>query len=235
MAFLEVDKVSSGYGDMEVLHNVSIHLHSDETVTIIGPNGAGKSTLLKTIMGYLIPTQGHISLNQRDVTSLRPDEKVRQGIGYVPQLDNVFPSLTISETLEMGGFTESSEQVKKRTQDAYQLFPILAEKKYQKAATMSGGQKQMLALARALMTDPSCLMLDEPSAGLAPNAARTVFDKIAQIHQLGTAILIVEQDAYQSLKISDRCYVLVAGCNEHEGLADTILRDEEIKEAYLGG
>jgi len=235
MKILEVKDVYSGYGDTEVLHGVSIHLNEGEVITIIGPNGAGKSTLLKTIMGYLTPTQGKVLFRDEDVTKLRPDEKVRKGIGYVPQLENVFASLSVEENLEMGGYIEDKRQVVERIEAAYGLFPVLRERRGQRVRTMSGGQRQMLAMARALMTEPSLLLLDEPSAGLSPKVSATVFDTIKEIHQRGKAIIIVEQDAYQSLGISNRGYVLAMGQNEYEDEAHKILDSRKIREAYLGG
>jgi ABC-type branched-subunit amino acid transport system ATPase component len=235
MKILQVRDVYSGYGDTEVLHGVSMHLNEGEIVTIIGPNGAGKSTLLKTIMGYLRPTQGKILFRDEDVTGLRPDEKVRRGIGYVPQLENVFPSLTVEENLEMGGYIEDKRHLVERIEGAYELFPVLRERRGQKVRTMSGGQRQMLAMARALMTEPSLLLLDEPSAGLSPKVSATVFERIREIHQGGKAIIIVEQDAYQSLGISNRGYVLAMGQNEYEDEAHKILDSRKIREAYLGG
>jgi ABC-type branched-subunit amino acid transport system ATPase component len=235
MKILQVRDVYSGYGDTEVLHGVSMHLNEGEIVTIIGPNGAGKSTLLKTIMGYLRPTQGKILFRDEDVTGLRPDEKVRKGIGYVPQLENVFPSLTVEENLEMGGYIEDKRHLVERIEGAYELFPVLRERRDQKVRTMSGGQRQMLAMARALMTEPSLLLLDEPSAGLSPKVSATVFERIREIHQRGKAIIIVEQDAYQSLGISNRGYVLAMGQNEYEDEAHKILDSRKIREAYLGG
>lgn len=231
---LEVDGIVSGYGDMEILHGVSLRVDKKEIVTIIGPNGAGKSTLLKTIMGYLTPATGKIIFRGEDVTNLRPDKKIMKGIGYVPQLANVFPSLTVQENLEMGGYTKDGDEVKEQIQKIYDLFPILTERRKQKVRTMSGGERQMLATGRALMTEPSLLLLDEPSAALAPKAADLVFDKIQKIHQQGTAIIIVEQDAYRSLEISNRGYVLSMGQNEFEGSANEILSNEEIRKAYLG-
>jgi ABC-type branched-subunit amino acid transport system ATPase component len=227
--------ICSGYGDTEILHRVSIHLKKGEIITIIGPNGAGKSTLLKTLMGYLTPFHGKIFLYDEDVTRLRPDEMVRKGIGYVPQLDNVFPSLTVEENLEMGGYTEDKRRVSARIEEAYELFPILKERRCQRVRTMSGGQRQMLAMARALMAEPSVLLLDEPSAGLSPKVSAMVFEKIKEIHQADKAIVIVEQDAYQSLGISNRGYVLVMGRNEYEDEAHKILGSQRIREAYLGG
>jgi ABC-type branched-subunit amino acid transport system ATPase component len=235
MKTLEVKDVYSGYGDTEILHGVSMYLKEGEIVTIIGPNGAGKSTLLKTIMGYLQPGKGRILFRDEDVTNLRPDKKVQKGIGYVPQLENVFPSLTVEENLEMGGYIEDKRHVIERIEEAYELFPVLRERSRQRVRTMSGGQRQMLAMARALMTEPSLLLLDEPSAGLSPKVSAMVFEKIKEIHQAGKAIIIVEQDAYQSLGISNRGYVLAMGQNEYEDEAHKILDSQRIREAYLGG
>jgi ABC-type branched-subunit amino acid transport system ATPase component len=235
MKILEVKDVYSGYGDTEVLHGVSIYLNEGEIVTIIGPNGAGKSTLLKTIMGYLRPTRGRILFRDEDVTVLRPDEKVRKGIGYVPQLENVFPSLTVEENLEMGGYIEDKRRLPERIEGAYELFPVLKERRGQRVRTMSGGQRQMLAMARALMTEPSLLLLDEPSAGLSPKVSAAVFEMIKEIHRREKTIIIVEQDAYQSLGISNRGYVLAMGQKEYEDEAHKILDSRKIREAYLGG
>lgn len=232
---LAIKDVFSGYGGFEVLHGISMEVKVNEIVTIIGPNGAGKSTLLKTIMGYLTPTDGHIFLQGENVIHLRPDEKVEKGIGYVPQLNNVFPNLTIEENLEMGGYTIKRREVEQKIQEIYALFPVLGEKRDHKVATMSGGQRQMLAMGRALMTEPKVLLLDEPSAGLAPKVSESVFDDIVKIHKRGTAIVIVEQDAHQSLGISDRGYVLAMGQNEFEDEADKILENRKIRETYLGG
>jgi ABC-type branched-subunit amino acid transport system ATPase component len=235
MKILEVKDVYSGYGETEVLHGVSIYLNEGEIVTIIGPNGAGKSTLLKTIMGYLPPTRGRILFRDEDVTVLRPDEKVRKGIGYVPQLENVFPSLTVEENLEMGGYIEDKRRLPERIEGAYELFPVLKERRGQRVRTMSGGQRQMLAMARALMTEPSLLLLDEPSAGLSPKVSAAVFEMIKEIHRREKTIIIVEQDAYQSLGISNRGYVLAMGQKEYEDEAHKILDSRKIREAYLGG
>lgn len=219
-----------------ILHGISIYLEKQEAITIIGPNGAGKSTLIKAVMGYLPIFKGEIYWKDEDITHLKPHEKVKKGFGYVPQLGNVFPSLTVRENLEMGGFLQGKEAIKERIEKAFQLFPFLAERLNQKAGTLSGGQRQMLAMSRALMTDPDLLMLDEPSAGLSPKASEEVFSTISDIHKkMGRTIVMIEQDAYQSLSISDRCYVLVMGQNEFEDKADRILSNEKIKTAYLGG
>jgi len=236
MKILEANNIIAGYGKSEILHGVSISLGEGESITIIGPNGAGKSTLLKAIMGYITIFAGDISWKGEDITQLKPHEKVIRGFGYVPQLGNVFPSLTVRENLEMGGFIQTKEMVKGRMEKSFQLFPILAERLKQKAGTLSGGERQLLGMARALMSEPEILMLDEPSAGLSPKMAEEVFLTILDIHKkLGSAILIIEQDAYQSLSISDRGYVLVMGRNEFEDSADKILSNQKIREAYLGG
>ena len=236
MKILEANNIVAGYGKSEILHGVSVYLENEEAITIIGPNGAGKSTLLKAIMGYIPIFKGDICWKGDNVTNLKPHEKVIRGFGYVPQLGNVFPSLTVRENLEMGGFLQSKEVIRERMERAFQLFPILAERLKQKAGTLSGGERQMLAMGRALMSDPEVLMLDEPSAGLSPRMAKEVFFTITDIHKkLGRAIVIIEQDAYQSLSISDRGYVLVMGQNEFEDRADKILSNQKIREAYLGG
>ena len=235
MPLLEAENVVSGYGRTDVLHGVSISVERDEIVTIIGPNGAGKSTLFKTIMGYLIPSSGKIIFSEEDVTHLKPNHKVKKGIAYVPQLDNTFLSLTVRENLEMGGFSKDSEALKQGIETAYGTFPILSERRNQRARTLSGGQRQMLAMSMALMTEPDLLLLDEPSAGLSPKISDEVFNQIMSLHQKGIGVLIIEQDAYRSLNISDRGYVLALGQNHFDGSADTILNDPQIKEAFLGG
>lgn len=235
MALLEVSNIISGYGSTDVLHGVSMYVDQNEIVTIIGPNGAGKSTLFKTIMGYLIPRVGNIVFSGKDVTKLEPNKKVERGIAYIPQLENTFPSLTVQENLEMGGHSKNKEAVKKGIEHAYSIFPILKEKKNQRARTLSGGQRQMLAMSMALMTEPNLLLLDEPSAGLAPKITEEVFNQIKKLHKQGIGILIIEQDAYRSLSISNRGYVLAMGQNYFDGSADTILHDEQIREAFLGG
>jgi len=235
MPLLEVKNVVSGYGRTDVLHGVSISVARDEIVTIIGPNGAGKSTLFKTIMGYLIPRSGKVIFSEEDLTQLKPNHKVEKGIAYVPQLDNTFLSLTIRENLEMGGFSKDSQALKQGIETAYGTFPILSDRRNQRARTLSGGQRQMLAMSMALMTEPDLLLLDEPSAGLSPKISDEVFNQIMNLHQKGIGVLIIEQDAHRSLSISDRGYVLAMGQNHFDGSADTILNDPQIKQAFLGG
>jgi len=236
MKTLEANNIFSGYGKSEILHGISVCIEKGEAITIIGPNGAGKSTLLKAIMGYIPIFKGEIYWKGENITHLEPHEKVSKGFGYVPQLGNVFPSLTVKENLEMGGFIQDKEMIEEKMDKSFQLFPILADRLKQKAGTLSGGQRQMLGMARALMTDPELLILDEPSAGLSPKVSEELFSTIAEIHNnIDSAIIMIEQDAYQSLSISDRGYVLVMGQNEFEDSADKILSNEKIREAYLGG
>lgn len=234
MAILEINGIYAGYGDNEILHDISTTVADNEVVTIIGPNGAGKSTLLKAIMGYVIPRQGSVRLRGEDVTALAPNQRIRKGIAYVPQLANVFPSLTVEENLRMGGYTLPKALARERAEAQYARFPRLAERRRQRVKTMSGGERQMLAMARALMTEPDLLLLDEPSAALSPKLAEQVFEKVQDIHAQGQAVLIVEQNAESSLRISDRCMVLVDGKNAFDDRADRVLSDTKIREAYLG-
>jgi ABC-type branched-subunit amino acid transport system ATPase component len=234
MALIEVENIYAGYDGTEVLHGISIHVDDREVVTIIGPNGAGKSTLLKAIMGYVVPHTGRVRFNDEDITALRPDQRVDHGLAYVPQLENVFPSLTVEENLKMGGYLVRRERVKAKIEELYTRFPRLAERKNQRVRTMSGGERQMLALARALMTDPRLMLLDEPSAALSPRMAGEVFDQVVEIQAQGKAVIIVEQEAQRSLEVSERCYVLVDGRNAFEDRAEEILRNEKIRDAYLG-
>jgi len=219
---------------MEVLHEVSVELDTGEIVTIIGPNGAGKSTLMKTIFGLLKPTGGKILFDGKNITGLPPDRIVRLGMAYVPQVENVFPSLTAQENLEMGAFILTGN-FSDRIDDIYGLFPLLKERKRQRAGKMSGGERQMVAMGRALMLNPKLILLDEPSAALAPNLAAMIFDRITAINQTGVAILIVEQNAKESLKLSDRGYVLASGRKRFEDTGKNLLTNEEIGELYLGG
>jgi ABC-type branched-subunit amino acid transport system ATPase component len=232
---LEVDTLHTGYGATVIIHGISIHVQQNEIVTIIGPNGSGKSTLLKAIMGYLKIYDGRIHFKEKDITSLRTVDRTRMGMAYIPQLENVFPSLTVEETLEMGGYRLGKKELKKEVNSMLGLFPVLRDKRNMKVATMSGGQRQMLAMARALMVRPTLILLDEPSAGLSPKISEQVFEKISEIAATGTSMIIVEQDAEQSLAISDRGYVLAMGEVAFEGSAETILKHEKIREAYLGG
>jgi ABC-type branched-subunit amino acid transport system ATPase component len=234
MSLLEVSGVVAGYGETEILHGVSIVIEKGQIVTIIGPNGSGKSTLLKTIFGLLQPKKGRVRFRKEDITGIAPEVVVRKGLSYVPQSSNVFPSLSINENLEMGAFVRTDD-FRQRLEEVYDLFPDLAERRKDRAGTLSGGQRQMLALARALMLDPVLLLLDEPSAGLAPNLVNSVFEKILGINSAGVAILLVEQNAREALGLSSWGYVLASGQNQLEDRGENLLKNPEIVKLYLGG
>ena len=234
MIILEAIDVTAGYSEINILHDVAIRVDSNQIVSVIGPNGAGKSTLLKTIFGLLKPKQGNILLKEIDITGLKPDKIARRGISYVPQVDNVFPSLTIQENLEMGAFIRRDDY-SQRIEEIYDLFPVLGERRKQKAGQLSGGQRQMVAMGRALMLDPQLLLLDEPSAGLAPNLVEIIFDKIKEINATGVAIIIVEQNAGEALKMADHGYVLAMGRNVLDDSGQALLASEEVGRLYLGG
>lgn len=233
MRVLEVEDVYSGYGETEILHGISVYVAPGEIATIIGPNGSGKSTLMKTIFGLLLPTQGKVALDNEDITGLRPDRIVRKGMCYVPQSDNVFPSLTVLENLEMGAFIRDDDYSGSIT-DVFARFPVLEERKSQRAGSLSGGEQQMLAMGKALMLNPKVLLLDEPSAGLAPRMVEEILQKIVEIKHSGVAILMVEQNAKEGLRLSDRGYVLAMGKKrfEDEGLA--LLNNPDVGRLYLG-
>lgn len=234
MPLLEAREVVSGYGTAEIVHGVSLDVGKDEIVCIIGPNGAGKSTVMKAVFGLIEVWSGTVRLDGEDITNRPPEEMPRLGVGYVPQTENVFPNLSVRENLEMGAYV-LDEVPKERLEEVYDLFPVLRERSEQRAGNMSGGQQQMLAMGRALMTDPSLLLVDEPSAGLAPELVDEVFDKIEGVNEAGTAVLMVEQNAREALRRSDRGYVLEAGENRFEGTGEELLENEEVEELYLGG
>lgn len=231
---LTVDGVTTGYGEMEVLRNVSLTVGEGEIVSIIGPNGAGKSTAMKVVFGLLRPWQGAIRFQGEEIGGLLPDQIVRKGMCYVPQVDNVFPSLTVEENLEMGAFVLSTP-LKERKERVFALFPRLAERRRQRAGKMSGGERQMVAMGRALMLDPKLLLLDEPSAGLAPFLVDMIFERVTDINRMGVAILMVEQNARKSLALAHRAYVLANGQNRIDGPGETLLKDPEVGRLYLGG
>ena len=234
MALLDVRHTSSGYGEMSILHDVSIRVEPGEAVTLIGPNGAGKSTLLKTIFGLLTPTAGRLLFDGTDITAMTPPLLVRRGLSYVPQVDNVFPSLTVQENLEMGAFVRQNGFAE-RLEGMFTFFPTLRLKRKQRVGTLSGGERQMVAMGRALMLDPRLLLLDEPSAGLSPRLVSMVFEKMAEINQTGVALLIVEQNAREALRLSHRGYVMASGQIRLEGEGGQLLQDEEVGRLYLGG
>jgi len=231
---LEIDGVDSGYGDVQVLNGVDVHVGPEEMICLVGPNGAGKSTVLKTAFGLLTPWEGSIRLNDEEIGGMAPEEIVREGVGYVPQTQNVFSGLTIDDNLRMGGVARP-EGLEGVLETLYERFPLLQEKRTAKARTLSGGQRQVLAFARALVMEPDVLLVDEPSAGLAPNTAADVFDRVERVNEFGTAVVMVEQNARAGLNISDRGYVLDQGRVAYEGEAGALMDDPEVSELYLGG
>jgi branched-chain amino acid transport system ATP-binding protein len=234
MIILKIENVTAGYTEVDILHDVSVKVESGEIVSIIGPNGAGKSTLLKTIFGILNPSHGSVTLKGEDITGLKPNRVVKKGISYVPQVENVFPSMTIQENLEMGAFIRDDDY-SNRLNEVYNLFPILRERKKQKVGHLSGGQRQMVAMGRALMLDPQVLLLDEPSAGLAPILVGDIFEKIIEINTTGVSIIIVEQNAREALKMAHHGYVLAMGRNVLDDKGEALLANEEVGRLYLGG
>lgn len=234
MSLLAADTLIAGYGPVDILHGVSLRVEPGEFVTVIGPNGSGKSTLLKAIFGLVTPRSGKVTFDGQDITGWPAERLPRRGLGYVPQAANVFAALTVAENLEMGAFIRKTGAAG-RLKEMYELFPDLAEHRRRRAGNLSGGQRQMLALARALMLDPKLLLLDEPSAGLSPAIMATVFDRIKRIQEQGVAAVIVEQNAREALSISQRAYVLADGGNRLENTAAELLQDPEIVRLYLGG
>jgi ABC-type branched-subunit amino acid transport system ATPase component len=234
VSVLTVEGVSAGYEQMEILHDVSIEVRAGEIVTLIGPNGAGKSTLMKTVFGLLRPRRGAIRFEDTDITGLAPSALVRRGISYVPQVENVFPSLTVEENLEMGAVVRDDD-VRPRLDEVLGLFPTLRAKRRLKAGGLSGGERQMVAMGRALMLDPRMLLLDEPSAGLSPVLVDTVFEKIETINRAGVAILLVEQSAREALRRSHRGYLLAGGQVRLEGPGPALLENPDVARLYLGG
>lgn len=231
---LELEGVDSGYGEVQVLFDLAMHLEREEILCLIGPNGAGKSTVLKTVFGMLTPWTGSVRYHGEDIGGMAPEDIVREGIGYVPQTDNVFGSLTIEENLRMGGVARNDD-LEPVLETLYDRFPLLEEKRGEKARNLSGGQRQILALARALVMEPDVLLIDEPSAGLAPNTADDVFAEVQTVNDMGTAIMMVEQNAVKGLGISDRGCVLDQGAVRFEDRAEELLDNDEVVELYLGG
>jgi len=233
-ALLEVDALESGYGDALVLRGVSLRAGSDEIVSLIGPNGAGKSTLLKTIYGLVPARAGSIRLLGHEITRMRADRLTRAGVNFVPQVDNVFPSLSVAENLKGSVLPMPRADRGEAIAEVEALFPIVKERARQRAGTLSGGQRKLVALARAVVTRPSLLLLDEPSAGLAPTAVSEVFEKLREIASLGIGIVMVEQNARRALALSHRGYVLDMGRNAFEGSGSELLADPDVVALYLG-
>jgi branched-chain amino acid transport system ATP-binding protein len=233
---LEIRQLEAGYGKVPILHGVSLAVYPGEAVCLIGPNGAGKSTVLKAAIGLLRPTAGEIRFGGESVGGMRPDQLVRRGIGYVPQGRIVFKEMSVRENLEMGAFTVSDKARVRRTLDlVFGLFPRLAERPGQAAGTLSGGEQQMLAMARALMAEPRLVLLDEPSLGLAPRFVELVFAKLLELKATGLTLLLVEQNAVKALGVCDRGYVLELGRNRFTGTGAALLADERVRRLYLGG
>ena len=233
---LRAEAMTAGYGKMAILHGVSLIIAPGELVAVIGPNGAGKSTAFKVIVGFLKPTEGRVLFDGDDITGLRPDQVLRRGLAYVPQGRIVFPQMTVLENLEMGGYIERNPaRIRAALERVYSLFPILAERRYQKAGTMSGGEQQMVAIGRALMTIPKLVLLDEPSLGLSPKYVALIFEKLVEMKRSGYTLMLVEQNAAKALSVADRGYVLELGRNRIEGSGQSLLDDPEVKRLYLGG
>jgi branched-chain amino acid transport system ATP-binding protein len=233
-ALLSVQSLDAGYGDLQILTDVDMFVSDEEYVTIVGPNGAGKSTVMKSIFGLTNVMDGVIDFDGDDLAGLDPEDIIHYGLGYVPQNENVFAGLTVRENLEMGAYI-LDDLPEDRLESVFDRFPILRERDQQKAGTLSGGQRQMLAMGRALMLDPDLLMLDEPSAGLAPDLVDEMFDRIDDVNDAGTSVLMVEQNAKEALRRCDRGYVLSQGENRYEGPGDELLHDEEVRRQFLGG
>ena len=223
-----------GYGETTILNKCSISVKEGEITVIVGPNGAGKSTAMKAIFGMLNLREGNVFFDNEDITYLSPQDRVKKGMGFVPQTNNVFTSMTVLENLEIGGFT-SLDKMKSNIEEIFNLFPILAEKQNQIVGELSGGQRQQVAVGRALMTNPKLLMLDEPTAGVSPIVVKELFEKIINIAKAGIAILMVEQNAKQALEISDNGFVLVQGENKFTDKGSTLLANKEVRKAFLGG
>ena len=234
MRYLVGEAMTGGYGDADILHDCTIGVDEGEIAVVVGPNGAGKSTAMKAVFGMLGLRSGRVLMNGEDITALKPQERVRKGMGFVPQTNNVFPSLTVLENLEMGAFVRADDVADTLSQ-VLELFPVLKEKAAQPAGELSGGQRQQVAVGRALMTQPKVLMLDEPTAGVSPIVMDELFDRIIEVARTGIAILMVEQNAKQALHIADKGFVLVQGRNRYTDTGQALLADNNVRKAFLGG
>ena len=234
MSFLAGEKMTGGYGGADILHGCEIAVEKGEIAVIVGPNGAGKSTAMKAMFGMLKLRHGRVTLDGADITALSPQDRVRAGMGFVPQSNNVFTTMTVQENLEMGAYIREDDFAGTMEQ-IFDLFPVLKEKRRQPAGELSGGQRQQVAVGRALMTKPSVLMLDEPTAGVSPIVMDELFDRIIDVAATGIAILMVEQNARQALNIADRGYVLVQGRNRFTDTGEALLANAEVRASFLGG
>ena len=234
MSFLSATGMTGGYGGADILTDCELRVERGEVAVVVGPNGAGKSTAMKAVFGMLNLREGSVVFDGEDITSMAPQERVRHGMGFVPQNRNVFVSLTVEENLEMGAFIRDDD-ISESKEQVFSLFPILAEKRNQPAGELSGGQRQQVAVGRALMTQPKLLMLDEPTAGVSPIVMDELFDKIVEIARTGIAILMVEQNARQALEIADHGFVLVQGTNRFTDTGEALLANEEVRRSFLGG
>ncbi len=232
MSFLAVHDIVSGYGSMEVLHGVTLEVQEGEVVSVLGPNGAGKTTLLRTIFGLVTPRRGRVEFKGQEITGLAPERIAHLGLCYVPQEDNIFPSLTVRENLEMGAFIREDDY-RPRIEEIFELFPDLTDRRGSRAGELSGGMRQMLAIGRALMLNPEMLLLDEPSTGLAPFLVDQIFERITTLNRQGVTVLVIEQNA-QALRASRRSYIIEGGENRAEGTAEQLMADAEIGRHYLG-
>ena len=234
MSFLSGKNLVGGYGGADILKGCTIDVNEGEIAVIVGPNGAGKSTAMKALLGMLELKQGEILFRGKDISRLTPQDRIAEGIAFVPQTSNVFTSMTVYENLEMGAFLRDDD-ISATIEQIYELFPILADKKNQLAGELSGGQRQQVAVGRALMSQPAVLMLDEPTAGVSPIVMDELFDRILEVRQSGVAILMVEQNARQALHIADRGFVLVVGENRHTDSGQALLANPEVRRSFLGG